>query len=149
MKKLILIFTLTLFGALGAFAQLESPITWAYAAKKTSKTEAVLYLKASIDDGWHLYSQNLKPGGPSKTIFKFSPSKDFVLVGKTTEPKPITYFEKLFKMNVSYFENEVVFQQKIKLNKASTAIKGTVEFTLCNDKSCLPPDEVTFSIPVK
>ncbi len=149
MKRLSLILTLTLFTALSVYAQLESPITWAYAAKKTSKTEAVLYLKASIEDGWHLYSQNIKPGGPNKTIIKFNASKDFVLVGKTTEPKPIAYFEKLFKMNVSYFENEVVFQQKIKLNKANTAVKGTVEFMLCNDKSCLPPDEVTFSIPVK
>jgi DsbC/DsbD-like thiol-disulfide interchange protein len=52
-------------------------------------------------------------------------------------------------MNVSYFEDEVVFQQKIKLNKATTAVKGSVEFMVCNDKSCLPPAEVTFTIPVK
>jgi DsbC/DsbD-like thiol-disulfide interchange protein len=118
-------------------------------AKKTSKNEATIYIKASIDKGWHIYSQNLKPGGPTKTIFTFAPSKDFTLVGKTIEPKAITEYEKVFKMNVSYFEDEVVFQQKIKLNKATTAVKGSVEFMVCNDKSCLPPAEVTFTIPVK
>lgn len=149
MKRIILILTLVFFSAVGAFAQLENPVSWAYSAKKVSNTEAVLYIKATIEDDWHIYSQNIKPGGPNKTIFTFSPSKDFSLIGKTTEPKPITKYEKVFKMDVLYFENEVVFQQKIKLNKGTTVIKGKVEFMVCNDKQCLPPNEVTFSIPVK
>ncbi|WP_316785955.1 protein-disulfide reductase DsbD N-terminal domain-containing protein [Pedobacter frigiditerrae] len=149
MKRAILILTLMFFSAVGAFAQLESPVTWAYKATKVSKTEAIVYLKATIEDDWHIYSQNLKPGGPNKTVFTFTKSKDFTLVGKTTEPKPITKFEKSFKMDVLYFENEVVFQQKIKLNKGTTVVKGQVEFMVCNDKQCLPPSEVTFSIPVK
>ena len=149
MKKSILILALFIFGATAAFAQLENPVSWSYVAKKTSKNEATIYIKASIDKGWHIYSQNLKPGGPTKTIFTFAPSKDFTLVGKTIEPKAITEYEKVFKMNVSYFEDEVVFQQKIKLNKATTAVKGSVEFMVCNDKSCLPPAEVSLSVPVK
>ena len=52
-------------------------------------------------------------------------------------------------MNVSYFGNGVTFQQKIKLNKGATTVKGKVEFMVCNDKQCLPPEEVSFSIPVK
>jgi DsbC/DsbD-like thiol-disulfide interchange protein len=149
MKKSILILALFIFGATAAFAQLENPVSWSYVAKKTSKNEATIYIKATIEDGWHMYSQNLKPGGPIKTTFSFKPSKDFTLVGKTIEPKPIIEYEKVYKTNLAYFENEVVFQQKIKLNKATTAVKGSVEFMVCNDKSCLPPAEVTFTIPVK
>ena len=149
MKKISLVLTFILFSAFGAFAQLENPVSWSYAAKRISKTEAVLYLKATIEDDWHIYSQNIKPGGPNKTSFTFSTSKDFTLVGKPSEPKPITKYEKVFKMDVLYFENEVVFQQKIKLNKATTVVKGKVEFMVCNDKQCLPPTDVTFSIPVK
>ncbi|MFA6276772.1 MAG: protein-disulfide reductase DsbD N-terminal domain-containing protein [Pedobacter sp.] len=149
MKRITLILTLVFFTAVGAFAQLENPVSWAYSAKKISSTEAVVYIKATIEDDWHIYSQNIKPGGPNKTTFAFAPSKDFSLVGKTTEPKPITKYEKVFKMDVLYFENEVVFQQKIKLNKGTTVVKGKVEFMVCNDKQCLPPSDVTFSIPVK
>lgn len=150
MKKIILIVAMVIMTTISAFAQLENPVTWQYAAKKTpGKNEATLYIKANIDPSWHIYSQNLKPGGPSKTEFTFTPSKDYVLIGKTAEPKPIVKFEKTFNMNVSYFEDEVVFTQKIKLNKATTAVKGKVEFMVCNDKQCLPPSEVTFSIPVK
>lgn len=149
MKKITLILSFVFFSAMGAFAQLENPVSWAYVAKKTGPNEATIYLKATIDDSWHIYSQNLKPGGPNKTIFTFSPSKDFTLVGKPIEPKPITKYEKSFKMDVAYFENEVVFQQKIKLKKGTTVVKGKVEFMVCNDTSCLPPNDVTFSIPVK
>lgn len=150
MRKIIVMVAMTIMTAMGAYAQLENPVTWQYAAKKTpGKNEATLYIKASIDPSWHIYSQNLKPGGPNKTIFTFTPSKDYVVVGKTAEPKPITKYEKVFKMDVSYFENEVVFTQKIKLNKAATTVKGKVEFMVCNDQQCLPPSEVAFSIPVK
>ncbi len=152
MKRLTLIFTFVLFTAFGAFAQyvqLDNHVTWSYAAKKINKTEAIVYLKATIDGDWHIYSQHIKPGGPNKTIFAFAKSKDFSLMGATVEPKPITKYEKVFSMNVSYFEKEVLFKQKIKLNKGATTVKGTVEYMVCNETQCLPPSEVAFSIPVK
>ena len=129
-------------------AQLEKPISWSYLAKKTNKNEATLYLKAKMQNQWHIYSLAIK-GIPAKTSFSFSPSKDYILAGKTIEPKPVSKYDKILKLNLTYFENEVIFTQKIKLIKSSTVIKGKVEFMACNDKQCLPADEVAFSIPVK
>ena len=149
MRKITLILSFVFFSALGAFAQLQDPISWTYAAKKISKTEAVVYIKANLDEKWHIYSQTTKPGGPTKTVFTFAPSKDYTLVGKTVEPKPIVKYEKVFNANVPYFEDEVVFQQKVKLNKGVAVVKGKVEYGVCDDKSCLPPTEFAFSIPVK
>lgn len=149
MKKLTLVLSLLFFTAIGAFAQIEDPVTWSYAAKKVSSTEAIVYLKASMDKGWHIYSQNVKAGGPIKTSINFTPSKEFVKVGKTVEPKPISKYEDTFKMDVSYFENDVIFQQRVKLAKGSALVKGTVEFMVCNDRKCLPPNEVSFSVQVK
>ncbi len=148
MKRLILFLAVTTF-ALSAHSQILKPVTWSYAAKKTSSTEAVVYIKAAIDDKWHLYSQNVKDGGPVKTTFTFPASKEYTLVGKTIEPKAVTRYEDAFKMNVSFFEKSVVFQQKIKLNGATATVKGKVEFMTCDDKQCLPPEEIEFSIPVK
>ncbi len=148
MKKLTLLFAVSLFST-GLFAQILTPVKWSYAAKKISKTEAVLLLKATIDNGWHIYSTRQKDGGPVKTAFAFTPSKDYAINGALAEPKPVTKFENAFKMNVSYFENSVIFQQKIKLKKDQTSIKGKVEYMICNDKKCLPPEDIDFSIPVK
>ncbi|MFD0795554.1 protein-disulfide reductase DsbD N-terminal domain-containing protein [Mucilaginibacter litoreus] len=149
MKKLFLALT-ALFITIGAKAQIETHVTWAFAAKKISATEAVVLAKATIDPGWHIYSQTVKEGGPVKTEFTFTPSKDFTVTGKPSEPKPITKFEKVFNMNVGYFENAVIFQQKVKLKSAkATLVKGKVEFMTCNDSKCLPPDEVEFSVAIK
>ncbi|MGI4803988.1 MAG: protein-disulfide reductase DsbD domain-containing protein [Janthinobacterium lividum] len=148
MKKLTLCLALS-FLSTGLFAQILTPVKWSYAAKKVSKTEAVLLMKATIDNGWHIYSTQQKEGGPVKTEFTFTPSKDYALTGALAEPKPVTKYENSFKMNVLYFEKSVIFQQKIKLNKEQTSIKGKVEFMVCNNKQCLPPDDVEFNIPVK
>ncbi|WP_374948456.1 protein-disulfide reductase DsbD N-terminal domain-containing protein [Mucilaginibacter sp.] len=148
MKKLFLVIT-ALIVTVAAHAQVESHVRWSYVAKKTSATEATVFLKASVDNGWHIYSQNVKDGGPVKTTFTFTPSKDYMAIGKTIEPKPISKFEKVFGMNVGYFENSVIFQQKFKLKSAKAkTVAGKLEFMTCNDQKCLPPDEVTFSVPL-
>src|ERR1700760_3336421 len=102
MKKLLVLVT-ALFLSIGAFAQIETPVKWSYAAKRVSPTEAVVFIRATIDDGWHIYSSNQKEGGPIKTSFDFSPSKEYALVGKISEPKPVSKFEKTFSMDVMYF----------------------------------------------
>ena len=130
-------------------AQILKPVKWSYAAKKTSPTEAVVYLKATLDPGWHVYSQHVKEGGPVATSFKFSPGS-YALQGPTQEPTPITKLEKVFGMKVSYFEKQVIFQQKLKLTgKTPLTVKGTLEYMVCDDKQCLPPEEVSFTVPVK
>ncbi len=148
MKKILAIAAALIIN-IGAYAQIEHPVKWAYAAKKTGSNEVTVYLKATMEQGWHIYSLHVKEGGPIKTSFTFAPSTAYSLVGKIVEPKPLTKFEKAFGMDVSYFENEVIFEQKIKLRSANvSAIKGSLEYMTCNDKKCLPPDDVNFSVPV-
>ncbi|WP_377612520.1 MULTISPECIES: protein-disulfide reductase DsbD domain-containing protein [Olivibacter] len=134
--------------SLTAQSQILKPVKWSYAAKKINASEAVLYLKATIDDGWHLYSQHIAEGGPIKTSIKFAPSSSFTLIGKTIEPKPTTTFEKVFNMKVSFFSKQVIFQQKIKFKPGATNVKGSIEYMVCDDKQCLPPEEVSFTIPL-
>lgn len=148
MKNLTVVLFM-LFAATSAKSQILKPVTWAYAFKKTSATEATVYIKATIDIGWHVYSQTVKEGGPIKTTIKFDKSSAYTLVGTTVEPKPITKFEKTFDMDVAYFEKTVVFSQKIKLTGKTAVVKGTLEFMTCDDHQCLPPEEVAFSVAVK
>ena len=145
MRKLLLVMAVLFIGR-SAFAQIESHVRWAYAFKKLNNTEGMVLLRATVDEGWHIYSLNVKEGGPIKTSFTFAPSKDFTLVGKTLEPKPITTFEKNFGMNVGYFENTVTFQQRVRLKGKHATIKGTREYMTCNDHKCLPPDDIDLSV---
>jgi len=147
MKRLLLLIAVFAIST-SAFAQIETPVKWAYAAKRISATEAVVFIRATIEPEWHIYSINQKDGGPVKTSFTFPASKDYALVGKASEPTPATKFEKAFGIDVSYFEKTVTFQQKIKLKTpGATVVKGSLEYMTCNRK-CLPPDDVDFSIPI-
>lgn len=149
MKKFSLVIALTVMMFAGAQAQILKPVKWEFGAKKLNDTEAVVFMKAKMDAGWHIYSLNLPDGGPIKTSFAFEPSKDFTLVGKTAQPEPKSKFEAVFDMDVTYFDKEVVFQQKIKLTKGQTVVKGVVEFMACDAEQCLPPDELAFTVPIK
>ena len=130
-------------------AQILKPVHWSYGSKKVSPTEAVVFIKATIDAGWHLYSQHVEDGGPVKTTFAFTPSPAYTLNGATQEPKPVVRMEPAFNMQVGFFEKSVIFQQKVKINKGPVTVKGTVEYMTCNDEKCLPPDTQSFSISIK
>ncbi|MNY48250.1 disulfide bond corrector protein DsbC [compost metagenome] len=126
-----------------------SPVKWSYAAKKISKNEVVLFIKGAIEEGWHIYSLNQPNGGPLKTSFTFNNSADYALVGEAYEPQATSEFDKTFKIEVFYFEESVVFQQKIKLKKPKTIIKGKIVYMACTDGMCTPPLDIEFSIPIK
>lgn len=148
MKKLILT-ALSFILSTAAFSQILTPVKWSYAAKKIDSEQAIIFIKATIDKGWHIYSQHLADGGPIKTSLKFEKNDNYIVVGNTTEPKPVSKYEKSFSMNVQYFEQSVIFQQKVKLKSGQASVNGTINFMACNDKQCLPPDDVEFNIPVK
>lgn len=148
-KVFFLAVVAALFVANGVSAQILTPVKWDYGAKKINENEAVIFLRAKMDDGWHIYSQDVEDGGPIKTSFTFAASKDYTLVGKTAQPKPKTKYEDVFSMDVSYFDKEVVFQQRVKLTNGTATVRGTLEFMACDATSCLPPEEVDFAIAIK
>lgn len=150
MKKIFTIATVLLTAfTIQVRAQILTPVHWSYAAKKVSKDEAIIFMKAAIDEGWHLYSQTVKEGGPVKTTITFPAAKTYLLVGKTIEQAPITKYEKVFSMDVSFFEREALFQQKVKLKAGQVTVKGTIEYMTCNDHQCLPPEDIEFSVAIK
>lgn len=148
-KVLALTLLLSAF-QLTSFAQVLTPVRWSFSAKQLKPDEVQLIFKATIDKTWHLYSQNIKPDGPVPTSFTFEKSKNYELIGKVIEPKAIEENDPNFNMVLKYFANEAVFTQKIKVRSpADFKIKGFVEFMCCDDKQCLPPNEVDFSFSIK
>lgn len=134
---------LCLLFTIGAFSQIIDPVKWSTSVKQNSDTEYVLMATATIDKGWHLYSQNVPEDGPIPTSFNFDTSQGgFELLGKTLEEEGHTVDDPVFEMKIKFFENSAVFQQKVKLTSNITVIKGVVEFMVCNDVMCSAPTEI-------
>jgi thiol:disulfide interchange protein DsbD len=150
MKKIILSLLIAIISFSG-YSQIQNPVKWKYTVEKNGTENATLVITAKIDKGWHLYSQFVGDGGPIPTTIKFKSSNEFTLVGKTEEsPKPHTVYEELFGMKVPFFEGNATFKQKIKVTSAKDfKVNGTLEFMVCDDKQCLPPDEMEISFDVK
>ncbi|MFJ1435516.1 protein-disulfide reductase DsbD family protein [Capnocytophaga canimorsus] len=140
MKKLLsIIFTLFV---VFSNAQIHDPVSWQTKVEKTAENEFSLIVTAQIERGWRLYAQNIPPNGPVPTTFEFEKSPDYQLVGKVSEEKVMTKFDNVFNMEIGYFSEKAVFTQKIKTSQPIKNIKGTVEFMVCDDSTCLPPDTI-------
>jgi DsbC/DsbD-like thiol-disulfide interchange protein len=107
-----------------------------------------VFFKADLDEGWHLYGLTAAGGGQVKTTFTFNTTKGYSLLGDVTAPKPETRFEPAFNTKVNYYEKSVVFQQRIKLSENKAEVKGTIEYMVCSNRQCLPPETIEFSIHV-
>jgi len=151
MKKLISLLIITIFFTAFGHAQIFKPVKWQTTTEKISESEFDLIVKATIDEGWHLYSQNVPENGPIPTSFSFKNiDGQFELIGKTTEGEGHEEFDNVFDMNIKYFENEVVFKQRIQvLTDAKISIHETLEFMVCDDTNCLPPTEVDIAFSIQ
>ena len=151
MKRICIALLMGLMGLAGtaSMAQQLDPAKWTYTVKETSATEAELVFTAKIDDGWHLYSQYTDPAGPLPIVFEFTKSPDYELVGKVQEPKPHEEMDPLFDCVVKSFSGTVVFRQKVKrLSDKDFTVNGILSYQMCNNGSCIAPEDRDFSFKV-
>lgn len=126
-------------------AQIQEPVKFKTELKKLSDTEAEIVFTATIDEGWHVYSTELGDGGPISATFNVDSKSGIELVGKLKPVgKEVAVFDKLFEMDVRYFEKTAQFSQKIQFTGGAYAIEGYLRFGACNDENCLPPTDVPF-----
>ena len=125
-------------------AQMADPVHFTSQLKELGNDEAEIIFTAKIDQGWHVYSTNLT-GGPIAATFNVVKMEGAEKVGKLrprgNEQKT---FDKLFDMEVRYFENTATFVQKIKFTKPKYVIDCYLEYGACNDQMCMPPSTVEF-----
>jgi hypothetical protein len=146
-----LLFFLFLFMSVGQIsAQTSSSIvTWKNSIVEIEGKKHIK-MEATIKNGWHLYSQFIEGDGPVPTSFTFTESKNYSLIGKVKEEKAKTTYDSNFDMEISYFEGTTVFTQEVKNNTVlRQKITGSVEFMVCDDTMCYPPEvvEITIDLP--
>ena len=124
-------------------AQIVDPVHFTSELKMGESAEAEIIFHATIDSGWHVYSTELGDDGPIEATFNVVKLEGAELVGKLTPVgKVIKKMDKLFNMELKYFEKEATFVQKIRFTKPQYDIDCYLEYGACSDASCLPPSEV-------
>jgi len=134
-----------------AMAEVVSPVKWSAKAKLNNDGTADLNFTAQIEKNWHLYSPDIPDGGPIPTSLNLQASPRVSLAGKfITDRKPITEFDSLFGIEIGYFAKIVTFTQKVKISGSEPlGLSGYIEFMVCDDERCLPPENYDFKIDIE
>ncbi len=143
MKKIFSV--VLLFISLFSFGQ--NPISWRVNSTDLGDNTYEIKIEADLDKGWHLYSQFLESDeGPLSTYITYENS-NFELIGKTEEVGVETHMDPVWEMDISFFSDHAIFIQKVKsLSSDSLLFKGNVNFMVCDDSQCLPPENYEFQV---
>ena len=131
--------------ALIAQGQMVNPVHFTSKLKMLKDGEAEIVFSATIDNGWHVYSTDMGNDGPISASFNVVKMDGAEKVGKL-KPRGnvIKQYDKMFGMELRFFEKKAEFVQRIRFTKPKYAIDCYLEFGACNDEMCLPPTEVAF-----
>ena len=144
MKKLLSIVGF-LLATIMLQAQILDPVSFRTEFNKVSDDVAEIVFTATIDPGWHIYSTDLGEGGPISASFNLERATGAHEDGKLL---PVgneqAVYDKLFGMDVRYFEKTAKFVQRVRLEGGTYRLEGYLEYAACNDQNCLPPSEVPF-----
>jgi len=148
MKKLIfIVFSFFIVGLLSA--QVLNPVNWNFSSKKISDNVFEIQMTATIQQGWHLFSQSQPKDAiaqPTTVVFNKNPLLQ--LDGKVKEVGALEKFkDEELDISANQYSNKVVFTQRVKLKgKAKTNVTGKLTYQTCNDEKCLPPKTINLSI---
>lgn len=144
MKKLTTLFLLVLATVM-VQAQILDPIHWKVSAKALTDSTTDVILTATVDETWHLYTQDIPDGGPVRTQFDYNGSR---LIGQTvTSAKVHSSYDENFEMDLTYYEGKAVFHQTV-VSAGQQKLKGGVTYMACNDQMCLAPSTWEWSVKV-
>ena len=117
MKKLLTTLLAALV-AMAAEAQMMDPVHFKSELKELKGGEGEIIFSATIDPGWHVYSTDMGDDGPISATFNKVKMEGAETVGKL-QPRGnvVKQYDKMFGMELRFFEKKATFVQKIRFTK--------------------------------
>jgi hypothetical protein len=142
--QLLLLLSTLLLGPTGSL------VNWSVRSVPVEGRISTIELVAEIGTGWHLYAMQLPSDqGPLPTVFRFKASKAYELMGAVKEPIAQEEFDPNFGLMVRHHSGAPRFvQELVRRTPDAFVVEGEIEYMLCNDKICLPPVVVPFTVSV-
>ncbi|TDX83038.1 protein-disulfide reductase DsbD family protein [Epilithonimonas xixisoli] len=138
----LFIFIISIFNA-----QIKNPVKFKFDVVSVGNDQYEAVLTGTIEDKWHIYSQDLPPDSGIPTEFKITSKQGIQLIGKVQEiGKKHDEFSEAFGAQIVYYSDKVVFKQKFKPKDASkpATITAEIMYQTCNDRVCLAPNTLEF-----
>lgn len=149
MHKLLRHSLLTLTALLTAALAAAQSVTWKSSVEPLGGDAYRIVLEAAIPAGYHMYDMGPYEGGPTATTIVLTPGEGIQLDGPVEQlTKAHTYYDELFGMQIGTLSGKPRFAQKVHLATAKGTVTAQLEWMICNDSSCMPPDETELTIEI-
>lgn len=137
-------------------AQLQEPVRWETTVKQVPAVkqepaiqqeeggQLLLIIRATLEDGWHLYSQHIPDGGPQATTISLTVSdgeKDFIAIPWAEMGEAEMVYDSSFHMSLTYYSKTVSFIAALPQGWEGTTLTGSISYMVCDSQFCLPPTE--------
>lgn len=140
-KKAMALVAALLLGSVASFAQApEATAKWSVSSKAVSGDVFELTFKASIEDGWHIYTIDHEY---NPIVIEFTPSEGYSLEGGLNQVTKPSDFQ-----GEKVFFDFVTLTQRVKLTGNEASVTGEVSWSGCNDRFCAAPESWEFSMPL-
>lgn len=155
MNKILTTLLLLFVSATGCFAAIQRHVDWqASLVEGPVAGEATLVLKATVDEGWHIYGLTMPEmdataGVPDPTSVVFDNPSGYATAGPLTcSIEPVTHFDSFMNLNLPWLAGTFELRQPLRLaeGSAGATVAGTVRYMACSENSCTPPDRYDFSL---
>lgn len=146
MRKLFGVLCLINLLAVTSYAQIQSPVKFKSEMNRSSAGKAEVIFTGATADGWHIYSTGQPSGGPSSAIITIDSISGAKVTGGLEPGKgEIEEYDNVFKMKLKFFEKRGTFIQKFEItDEDNYIIKGSLNYSACNNENCLPPTDFNF-----
>ncbi|MDE5623970.1 MAG: thioredoxin family protein [Alistipes sp.] len=142
---------LTIWAAmLTCVAATAQQATWTHRVEPQGADTYRIVLEAQIPARYHMYDMGpYGADGPTATTIVLTPGEGVALEGgvKLLTP-PHRYHDEMFDMEIGTLENKAVFEQQVRLTGGRGTVEASLEWMLCDDRSCTPPDDLQLTIRI-
>jgi hypothetical protein len=111
----------------------------------------VLAVTATLEEGWHLYSVEQKPGGPKATRIIVAEDSPQIAAGpfrpdQAPHVRTVDDVPSWKGLVVEEHSGKVTWKAPLAANPTgkAAAVHGTVSVQLCRDNACTPPETLSF-----
>lgn len=142
-RTLFLLFA-ALFALTAATAQ---NVSWKSTVEHLKGDLYRIILEASIPAPYHMYDMGPYEGGPNATAIAFTPGDGVTLEGGVEQlSTPERHYDKTFEMEIGTFAGKARFAQQVKLSVPQATVKASIEWMICDEVSCMPPDDTELTV---
>lgn len=125
-------------------------VAWSVSVEPLGGDTCRIVLEATVPASYHLYDMGpYEAGGPNATAIRFLPADGVRYIGGVQQlSTPQRHYDELFGMEIGTFSGRARFAQRAILSVPEAEVRAEVEWMICNDNTCMPPEDTVLTVPV-